>query len=47
MLKALTKTGDAAARVRNMTVADLDYLRDHADHQLLQLFGYRIPNPGR
>jgi hypothetical protein len=47
MLKALTKTGDAAARVRNMTIADLDYLRDHADHQLLQLFGYRIPNPGR
>jgi hypothetical protein len=43
-MKALIKTADAKARPHNMTVADLDFAREHLDTELMELFQYNVPS---
>jgi len=45
LLKALSKTGDAEARLRQLTPEDLAFSRRHLDPNLIRLFQYRVPPP--
>jgi hypothetical protein len=42
-VKAVVKTGDTIGRTKNMTAADLEYVRQHLDDGLMKMLRYRLP----
>jgi hypothetical protein len=42
-VKAIEKTGSIALRTRNMTLDDIEFLREHTDGNLSRIFSYRLP----
>jgi hypothetical protein len=44
-VKAVLKSGDAKARIRNMTVDDLEFAAQHLDVDLMRVLHYALPMP--